>query len=754
MIQRVKASVTAAVLLLTGLGTHTALAAGASRPWLNPKLSPDVRAELAVRAMTEREKLRLVFGYFGSAMPGTAYRPPRAVRMGSAGYVPGVPRLGIPPQWESDAGLGVATQRASTDVFRQRTALPSGLATAASWNPRLAERGGAMIGAEARASGFNVLLGPGADLVREVRGGRDFEYVSEDPLLTGVIAGAEIRGIQSQHVIAVLKHFAMNDQETGRMVYDAQIGRAAARESDLLGFELAIELGHPGALMCAYNRTRGHYNCQNAWLLHHVLDGDWGFRGYVMSDWGATHSTVRSALAGLDQDSASSVFDQHPFYGAALAQAVKDGRVPQRVLDEMDVRILRSMFAVGVVDHPIRRQAHIDFAADRAVAEADEEQGIVLLKNAGSVLPLSSTVHRIAVIGGYADRGVIDGGGSSTVFPVGGSAVRGLGPKGFPGPEVYLPSAPLGAMMGEAPQARFRYASGRNLAHALQVAKWANRVVVFVTQWAAESIDVPLNLRTQNRLVAAVAGANPHTVVVIESGGPVLMPWLGQVAGVLETWFPGTGGGTSIARVLFGAVDPSGHLPVSFPASVAELAFPHLPGAGLAPGAPFSVDYRRQGAAVGYRWYQLKHRQPLFPFGFGLSYTRFAYQGLQATLEHGHLVVHFTVRNVGHRAGAAVPQVYVAPASGSVPRRLAGWRKVRLAPGASRTLTVSVDPRLLARFDTKRQRWVRTAGAYQLWLGDSAEHLVQMVRIHLPAWQHSARWPVQYRGAPTAASTR
>ncbi len=754
MIQRVKASVTAAVLLLTGLGTHTALAAGASRPWLNPKLSPDVRAELAVRAMTEREKLRLVFGYFGSAMPGTAYRPPRAVRMGSAGYVPGVPRLGIPPQWESDAGLGVATQRASTDVFRQRTALPSGLATAASWNPRLAERGGAMIGAEARASGFNVLLGPGADLVREVRGGRDFEYVSEDPLLTGVIAGAEIRGIQSQHVIAVLKHFAMNDQETGRMVYDAQIGRAAARESDLLGFELAIELGHPGALMCAYNRTRGHYNCQNAWLLHHVLDGDWGFRGYVMSDWGATHSTVRSALAGLDQDSASSVFDQHPFYGAALAQAVKDGRVPQRVLDEMDVRILRSMFAVGVVDHPIRRQAHIDFAADRAVAEADEEQGIVLLKNAGSVLPLSSTVHRIAVIGGYADRGVIDGGGSSTVFPVGGSAVRGLGPKGFPGPEVYLPSAPLGAMMGEAPQARFRYASGRNLAHALQVAKWANRVVVFVTQWAAESIDVPLNLRTQNRLVAAVAGANPHTVVVIESGGPVLMPWLGQVAGVLETWFPGTGGGTSIARVLFGAVDPSGHLPVSFPASVAELAFPHLPGAGLAPGAPFSVDYRRQGAAVGYRWYQLKHRQPLFPFGFGLSYTRFAYQGLQATLEHGHLVVHFTVRNVGHRAGAAVPQVYVAPAKGSVPRRLAGWRKVRLAPGASRTLTVSVDPRLLARFDTKRQRWVRTAGAYQLWLGDSAEHLVQMVRIHLPAWQHSARWPVQYRGAPTAASTR
>ena len=748
---RIRGSFAPAVLLLGALAAHSAWA-GSARPWLNPKRSPDERAALAVRAMTQREKLRLVFGYFGSVMPGTTYQPPRAVRMGSAGYVPGVPRLGIPPQWESDAGLGVATQRASSDVFRQRTSLPSGLATAASWNPRLAERGGAMIGAEARASGFNVLLGPGADLVREVRGGRDFEYVSEDPLLTGVIAGAEIRGIQSQHVIAVLKHFAMNDQETGRTVYDAQIGRAAARESDLLGFELAIERGHPGALMCAYNRTRGHYNCQNSWLLHHVLDGDWGFRGYVMSDWGATHSTVRSALAGLDQDSASSVFDQHPYYGAALAQAVKDGRVPQRVLDQMDVRILRSMFAVGVVDHPIQRKAHINFTADKAVAEADEEQGIVLLKNAGAILPLSSTVHRIAVIGGYADRGVIDGGGSSTVFPVGGSAVRGLGPKNFPGPEVYLPSAPLGAMMGEAPQARFRYASGRNLAHALQVAKWADRVVVFETQWAAESIDVPLHLRRQNRLVAAVARANPHTVVVIESGGPVLMPWLGQVAGVLETWFPGTGGGTSIARVLFGAVDPSGHLPVTFPASVAELAFPHLPGAGLPLGKPFKVDYRRQGAAVGYRWYLLKHLKPLFPFGFGLSYTRFAYQGLQAALRHGRLVVHFTVRNVGHRVGAAVPQVYVAPVKGSVPRRLAGWRKVRLAPGASRTLTVSVDPRLLARYDTQDHRWVRAAGSYQLWLGDSAEHLVQSVRIRLPAWQHSARWPVHYRSAAVPLS--
>ena len=742
-----KKSITALLVIaqFTCLGLPVPVfAATGARPWLNAHLPPGERARLAVRAMTQPEKLRLVYGYFGSVAPGAHYMVPRAARMGSAGYVPGVARLGIPPQWESDAGLGVATQRASSDAYRERTALPSGLASAASWDPELAERGGAMIAKEARASGFNVLLGPGADLVREVRGGRDFEYVSEDPLLTGVMAAAEIRGIQSEHVIAVLKHFAFNDQETGRTVYDARIGRAAGRESDLLGFELAIEQGHPGALMCAYNRTRGQYDCENRWLLHTVLEGDWQYPGYVMSDWGAVHSTVRSALAGLDQESAGSVFDQRPYYGAALERAVRTGAVPEGVLDEMAERILRSMFAVGVVDHPIDPQAHIDFRADRAVAERIEQRGIVLLKNAGDVLPLSRTVRRIAVIGGYADRGVIDGGGSSTVFPVGGSVVRGLGPKGFPGPQVYLPSAPLGAMMGQAPQGRFRYASGRNLAKAVRVAKWADRVVVFVTQWAAESIDVPLSLGAQNRLVEAVARANPHTVVVIESGGPVLMPWLGQVAGVLETWFPGSGGGTAIARVLFGAADPSGHLPVSFPASLGQLPFRQVPGSGVRAGEPFTVDYSREGAAVGYKWYQGHHLEPQFPFGFGLSYTRFAYRGLSAGLEHGRLVVHFTVRNVGRRSGAAVAQVYVGAPAGrwAAPRRLAGWARVRLAPGAARTLTVTVDPRLLALFDVPHQRWVRAAGTYTLWLGDSSAHWLRSVRIRLPAWQHPALWPV------------
>jgi beta-glucosidase len=738
------------VLALSGilLGSR---ALSADRPWLDGRLTPDARAALAVKAMTREEKLRLVFGYFGSLLPAAHYRPPRQARMGSAGFVPGIARLGIPPQWITDAGLGVATQRTSSDVYRERTSLPSGLATAATWNPRLARRAGAMIGAEARASGFNVMLGPGLDLVREARGGRNFEYGGEDPLLAGTIAGAEIQGIQSQHVIAVPKHFAFNDQETGRTVLDARIAPAQGRESDLLAFELAIEAGRPGAIMCAYNWVNGAYSCESRWLLTQVLDQDWGYRGYVMSDWGAVHSTVRSVLAGLDQESGAP-FDRKPYYGAPLRSALEAGRVPTARLDAMAQRILRSIFAVGLAEHPIRPDAHIDIAADTAVAEADEQQGIVLLKNADSILPLSPALERLALIGGHADRGVISGGGSSTVFPPGGNAVSGAQPAGWPGPVVYLPSSPLGAIMGQAPQAQIRYVPGDNVAAAVRAAKWADRVIVFATQWAAESQDVALRLDgDQNQLIAAVGAANPHTVVVLETGGPVLMPWLRQVAGVVEAWFPGSGGGAAIARVLFGTVDPSGHLPVSFPASLSELPDPQLPGAGLPAGQPFEVDYRTQGAAVGYKWLQRKKLEPLF--GYGLSYTRFVYDGLQARLVRGRLTVRFTVRNVGSRAGAAVAQVYVGPiaAGWEAPRRLAGWRKVALAPNASRTVSITVDPRLLALFDVRTQRWVRTAGRYSVWLGDCSADSLSRITLQLPAWWHSARWPVGYPGGTAGA---
>lgn len=738
-------------LLMASLPAYSAAAADAAalrRPWLDSSLSPDARADLALKAMTRKEKLSLVFGYFGSeggadSGSGTShYTPPPEARMGSAGYLPGIARLGLPPQWLTDAGLGVATQHDSPDAYRERTALPSGSATAATWNPRLAQSGGAMIGAEAHASGFNVLLGPGLDLVREARGGRSFEYAGEDPLLAGTIAGAEIRGIQSQHVIAVMKHYAFNDQETGRNVLSADIAKAQARESDLLAFELAIEQGHPGAVMCAYNRVNGVYACENRWLLEQVLKRDWGFTGYVMSDWGAVHSTVSSALAGLDQESGYT-FDSKPYFGQALSQALASGRVPPARLDEMAHRILRSMFADGVVDQAAgHADGSIDFAADERLAEADEEQGIVLLKNADGILPLTRSVKQLVVIGGHADRGVLSGGGSSTVFPVGGNAVPGVQPTGWPGPVVYLPSAPLGAIMGVAPQAKLRYLDGRDIAAAAREAASADRVIVFATQWSAESQDVSLSLDgNQNRLIAAVAAANPRTIVVLETNGPVLMPWLGKVAAVLEAWYPGSGGGPAIAQVLFGNVDPSGRLPVTFPASLQQLPHPVLPGTGVPEGQPFNVSYSA-GAAVGYKWFQKQDLKPLFPFGYGLSYTRFRFTHLSTQVLDGQPTVSLTVTNVGSRRGAAVPEVYVGPRSGGweAPRRLAGWSKTTLPPGGSARVTIRVDPRLFAVFDPASQRWERAAGIYEVWVGESSAQLNPATGLRLPAWSHAARW--------------
>ena len=296
--------------------------------------------------------------------------------------------------------------------------------------------------------------------------------------------------------------------------------------------------------------------------------------------------------------------------------------------------------------------------------------------------------------------------------------------------------------MGQSPQSRIRYLSGNDIGEAVRQAKWADRVIVFATQWAAESQDVSLTLTgNQDALIAAVAAANPHTVVVLETGGPVLMPWLSQVAGVLETWYPGSGGGEAIAGVLFGAVDPSGHLPVTFPESLQQLPHVSLPGAGRPAGQAFQVEYRA-GAAVGYKWYDRHGLKPLFPFGYGLSYTRFDYGALRARVENRGLVVSFEVKNVGQRAGAAVPQVYVEPKAGGweAPRRLAGWSKVLLAPGASASESVTVDPRLLSTFDEGSQSWRIAPGSYEIRLGESAADVRLSAEVRLPAWRHGARW--------------
>ncbi|WP_440965111.1 glycoside hydrolase family 3 C-terminal domain-containing protein [Massilia sp. GER05] len=710
-------------------------AAPAQKPWLDRSLSADKRAELAVKAMTREEKLRWVFGYFGTSFAPKGTTPPKGAIPFSAGFVPGNPRLGLPDLLETDAGLGVATQ--ATPTPRERTALPSGLATASTWDTQMAYAGGAMIGSEARLSGFNVMLAGGVNLMRDPRNGRNFEYAGEDPLLAGTMVGHAVKGIESNHVISTVKHYALNDQETGRNEHDVRIDKAAARMSDLLAMQLALEQSDAGSVMCSYNRVFGTYACENDYLLNEVLKKDWGFKGYVMSDWGATHSTVQAANNGLDRQSGQE-FDKSPYFGGALDEAVKNGYVSEARLDDMATRIVRAMFAKGVVDNPVAQGGKIDFAKNGAVSRATAEEGIVLLKNDNRVLPLSKDVKTIAIIGGHADVGVLSGGGSSQVYPVGGNAVPGLEPKVWPGPVVYYPSSPLRHIQALAPNAKVVYDDGTDPARAARVAAQADVALVFATQWIGEANDatslaLPDN---QDTLIDNVAGANPRTVVVLETGGPVAMPWVSKIPAVLEAWYPGTSGGEAIARVLFGAVNPSGHLPATFPVSEQQLPRPKLDGDPKQPEQRFTVDYTKEGAAVGYKWFDQKGLTPLFPFGHGLSYTTFSYSGLASQVKDGRLHVRFKVTNTGNVAGKDVPQVYVSPlaAKWEAPKRLAGWDKVALQPGESKEVDVVVEPRILGLFDEKSKTWRIAKGKYKLVLAeDAAGKNATSVTVDLPA---------------------
>jgi beta-glucosidase len=687
-------------------------------PWMNPTLSADQRASLVLKEMKQEEKLAMVFGYFGSDTWKT--KKHQTALPASAGYVPGVPRLGVPALFETDAGIGVASQPA--DSPRERTALPSNLAIAATWDRQLAYAGGAMIGAEARASGFNVMLAGGVNLARDPRNGRNFEYGGEDPLLAGTMVAQQIKGVESNHLISTMKHLAMNDQETGRGELDAHIDDVGARMSDLLAMQFVIEQARPGAVMCSYNRVNGVYACENDYLLNDVLKKDWNFQGYVMSDWGAVHSTVAAANHGLDQQSGSE-FDKSPYFAGALEDAVATGQVPHQRLDDMVRRILRAMFDKGVVDHPVSAGAAIDFAANASRSREAAEDSLVLLKNTGNVLPLATSLKTIVVIGAHADVGVLSGGGSSQVYPVGGNAVKGLQPSSWPGPVVYFPSSPLQAIKAHAPNAQVLYDAGGDPVKAAQLAAKADAVLVFAQQWIGEANDaLTLSLPgRQDALITAVAEANPRTVVVLETGGPVAMPWLARTAAVLEAWYPGTSGGAAIGRVLFGEVNPSGHLPLSFPQSEAQLPRPVLGGDPTKSNQNLVVNYH-EGAAVGYKWYDRQGLKPMFPFGHGLSYTQFAYSDLVAEQDHGQMRLRFKVTNVGKLAGKDVPQVYVTPLGSrwEAPKRLAGWDKVTLQAGESRTVALQVDPRLLAMYDGKDKTWRIAAGKVRFSLAHDA----------------------------------
>jgi beta-glucosidase len=542
------------------------------------------------------------------------------------------------------------------------------------------------------------------------------------------MAGALIDGIQSNHIVSTVKHYAVNDQETLRTSLDVTISAEAMRQSDLLAFEIAMEKGKPGSVMCSYNLINGRWGCENDYLLNKVLKHDWGFKGFVMSDWGAVHSTADAANDGLDQFTGFCCVGDKPWFGPnVLKAALASGAIPERRLDDMAERILWALFAKGAVDDPVK-PAPIDYAAHAAVSQKAAEESLVLLKNDGDLLPLRG-VKSVAVIGGHADNGVLAGGGSSDVTPVGGDNKI--------NDRTYLRSPPLDALKRELPRARIAFDSGTDPASAAALAAKSDVAVVFVTQYDSEGSDGSLELEgNQDALVAAVVKANPKTIVVIESGGAVFMPWLSQVPAVLEAFYPGIRGGSVIARILTGKVNPSGHLPISFPASADQLAHPEIVGLGLPNETPAQITYD-EGAAIGYKWYDSKGYRPLFSFGHGLSYTRFGLSNLTANPDGDGVRVSFAIRNVGKRAGKGVAQLYVAPADWKkagweAPKRLGAFAKAELKPGQSKSVEVTVDPRLLATYEAAGNNWHIRGGDYHLILSEAADAPIESVDVRLP----------------------
>jgi len=713
-----------------------------SRPWMNTSLSPDERAAIVLKEMTLDEKISLLHG---TGMQGLGPMSPLSVNSnGGAGYVVGVPRLGIPNLQISDAAYGV---RSSGENGRYSTALPSDVAGAASWDPHAAYEYGALIGRELRAQGYNMSLGGGVNLTREPRNGRTFEYMGEDPVLAGTMVGSVMKGEQAQHVIGDIKHYALNDQESGRNAVNVNIDKRSMRESDLLAFEIGLQQSDAAAVMCSYNRVNGDYACENKYLLTDVLKKDWNFKGFVLSDWGGTHSVAKASAAGLDHEEPAEIF-----YGDPMKKAVQSGQVPATELDDHVRRILRSMFVSGVIDDPPQKGV-VDVVGGFEVAQKIAEQGTVLLRNEQSQLPLdASKLHTIAVIGAHSDIAMISGGGSAQVDPPGGNAIMppGKGQTHWQD-HIWFPTSPLRSIRAKVPSANVEYDAGTNPSFAAALAKTADVAIVFAYQWESEDMDLDsLSLpENQDALIATVAAANPHTIVVLETGGPVTMPWVNQVSAILEAWYAGSRGAEAVANILFGDVTPSAKLPLTFPRSEADLPHPNLikpPQSSTAGGPeawkkiaaglpPFQIKYD-EGLKVGYKWYDAENKQVLFPFGYGLSYTTYSYSNLKLSpgLSPSRDVrVTFTVTNTGNRAGAEVAEVYAAlpVAAAEPPKRLVGWSKVTLKPAESKEVTVDIQQKYLSIFNVDQNTWQLIPGDYTLMVGGSSQTLPLKESVNL-----------------------
>jgi beta-glucosidase len=725
-----------------GAGAAAASGSSPSCPWMNTSLSAATRASELLAAMTLGDKLQMVTGEYDGATSSASTSSDNP-NPGAASYITANPALCIPALVMNDSINGIGDEQTGT------TAFPDSITLASAWDPTLSYQYGQVLADEALAKGVNVVLGPGVDIARNPLNGRNFEYAGEDPFLTGQAAAAVIRGVQSQHVIATVKHYALNDQETDRMTDSSDASVRTMQEIDLPAFDMAVKAG-VGSVMCSYNRINSVYACQNQYALNTVLDKQFGFGGFVMSDWGATHSTVVSAKAGLDMEMPSQTY-----YGSVLQTAVEHNQVPIATVNEMVYRILYSMFRLGLFDHVPNEgaQAAATTATDAtsiSMATKIAQDGTVLLKDSGGVLPLSGTGEKIAVIGPAASQ------------PGATLAEAGYGSGHVPELS-YQPGvvSPLQAITARASTSDdvVSYADGTATEDAVALAQASNVAIVFVSDAEIEGADrpsldaqagtcsffdlasstscsyLPVN---QNALVSAVAAANPHTIVVLQNGDPVAMPWINQVQGVVESWYPGQVDGDAIAPILFGDVDPSGKLPLTFPVSVSQdplqskAQYPGVmkPGDSVGPHSTYS-----EGLLIGYRWYEAKHITPLFPFGFGLSYTSFKFSHLKVTSKGETATATFRLTNTGGRYGADVAQAYVGmPAStGEPPRQLKGFQKVWLEPDQSSTVSIPLPATSFIHWSTKAGTWVITAGTYHLYVGDSSASLPLQAKLHRKA---------------------
>ena len=655
--------------------------------------------ESLIARMTLEEKIQMLHG---------------ANRRGFIGYVPAIPRLGIPELALTDGPAGVR--------HGPGTAFPAPVSLAATWDRSLAREYGAALGAETKARGQNILLAPMVNIVRVPEGGRNFETFGEDPYLTAQIASAEIRGIQSQGVMAEVKHYAANNQEKDRLQVSAEVDERTLREIYLPAFEAAVKEAKVGSVMAAYNKVNGTFSSENTHLLKDILKGEWEFDGFVVSDWGATHSTVEAANNGLDIEMPG---DQ--YFGKQLLAAVQQGKVSQATIDDKVRRILRMMVRFGFFDRPAKI-GPINYQAQGQVARRVAEAGVVLLKNEGNVLPLDvNSFKSLALIGPYADRATSGGGGSARMSPF----------------NTVSPLAAITERIGDRAILRFlKFVPGTDLsksdpattgagllADAVQLAKECDLALVFARDFETEGVDrAAITLPDeQDEMISAIVRANPRTIVVLNTGCMVLVNrWADAVPAIVQAWYSGQDDGNVIADVLFGNINPSGKLPVTFsrtreemPVAAAE-QYPGLNGRGL----------YSEGVFVGYRHFDKNNIAPQFAFGHGLSYTTFDYSNIKVSrnrIKPGEsLTVELQVKNTGRREGAEVVQLYLQDMKASVPRavkELKGFEKVLLRPGQMKLVRLSLDARSMAFYDVTKKQWTVEPGQFKVMAGSSSRDI-------------------------------